>query len=152
MQFFLKPMTESDAARIAGWHYGGIYSFYDMDQDPDDLAELLDPANWENLYRSVLDEQGELIGFFCFQAEGDTVEVGLGLRPDLTGQGLGRAFLEAGLAYAAAEYRPVAFRLAVATFNERAIRLYEQAGFRRTRIYPHETNGATYEFQEMVRR
>ncbi|MDF2627929.1 MAG: acetyltransferase, partial [Symbiobacteriaceae bacterium] len=106
MQFILSPMTERDATRIAQWHYEGIYSFYDMDQDPDDLAELLDPGNWVHLYRSVLDEQEELVGFFCFQPDGDVVEIGLGLRPDLTGRGLGRAFVEAGLAYAYAEYKP----------------------------------------------
>jgi hypothetical protein len=29
MQFFLKPMTEAEAVRIAQWHYEGIYSYYD---------------------------------------------------------------------------------------------------------------------------
>lgn len=149
--FTVRPMTEHDASAIAAWRYEGIYAFYDMDRDPDDLAELLDPASWDSLYHSVVDERGDLVGFFGFHADEGTVEIGLGLRPDLTGQGLGLAFLEAGLTYARQEYRPVMFRLAVAAFNERAIRLYERVGFQRGRIYLSETNGGTFEFLEMVR-
>ncbi|HEY6285153.1 MAG TPA: GNAT family N-acetyltransferase [Ktedonobacteraceae bacterium] len=61
-----------------------------------DLAELFNPQNWEESYYSVFNEENELVGFFVFKRDNQTVEVGLGLRPDLTGKGLGRAFLNAG--------------------------------------------------------
>jgi len=44
--FAVAPMTEADARAVAGWRYPGPYAFYDADQDPDDLAELLDPSEW----------------------------------------------------------------------------------------------------------
>lgn len=119
--------------------------------EPDDLAEVLNPENWGSAYFAVDDEQGELIGFFCFQADGDTVEFGLGLRPDWTGRGRGLAFLETGLRFARERYRPAAFRLAVAQFNQRAIRLYTKAGFQTVRTYLHPTNGGEFPFAEMVR-
>jgi [ribosomal protein S18]-alanine N-acetyltransferase len=40
----------------------------------------------------------------------------------------------------------------VATFNERAIKVYEGVGFVHGRTYRHETNGGVYEFLEMERR
>jgi ribosomal-protein-alanine N-acetyltransferase len=43
------------------------------------------------------------------------------------------------------------FRLSVASFNERAIKVYERAGFRATRAFDHETGGGVYRFLEMVR-
>ena len=39
----------------------------------------------------------------------------------------------------------------MATFNERAIKVYEGVGFVQGRIYRHETNGWVYEFLEMER-
>jgi ribosomal-protein-alanine N-acetyltransferase len=45
-------MNEHDAYAIAQWHYEGIYAFYDMDQDPEDREELLNPENWKRMYRS----------------------------------------------------------------------------------------------------
>ena len=53
----------------------------------------------------------------------------LGIRPDLTGQGLGARFIEAGLQYATEEWSPKRFRLWVAWWNERALRAYRRAGF-----------------------
>jgi len=146
-----RPMNEGDARTIAGWHYQEPYTFYDMDQDADDLAELLDPRNWTETYYAVVNEPGELVGFFAFKRDGDVVEVGLGLRPDLTGRGIGLPFLLAGLDFARAIFSPTTFRLAVATFNTRAIRDYERAGFERGRVYMHHTNGGEYEFMDMTR-
>jgi ribosomal-protein-alanine N-acetyltransferase len=78
--------------------------------------------------------------------------VGLGLRPDLTGKGLGHGFLVARLEFARRSFPPEVFRLAVATFNERAIKVYEGVGFVQGWIYRHETNGGVSEFLEMERR
>jgi [ribosomal protein S18]-alanine N-acetyltransferase len=152
MRFTFRQMNEQEARAIARWHYEGPYAFYDMDQDADDLAELLNPRSWEEKYYAVFDEQGELAGFFTFTKDGEAVEIGLGLRPDLTGKGkgVGLEFVQAGLEFAKSEYAVSAFRLRVATFNRRAIRVYEQAGFRPVRVFMHETNGGKHEFLEMV--
>jgi [ribosomal protein S18]-alanine N-acetyltransferase len=151
MGYRFEPMSEPQARIVAGWHYAAPYDFYDWEADEDDLAELLDPARREGRYFAVLGDRDDLVGFFGFGREGDAVEVGLGLRPDLTGRGLGLPFLLAGLEFARGRYAPARFRLAVATFNRRAIRVYERAGFRRGETYPHRTNGGVHEFLRMER-
>ena len=151
MQFVFKAMNENHAHTIANWHYEGIYAFYDMDQDIEDLEELLDPHNWTDKYCAVLDERGELIGFFSFEKEGGAVVIGLGLKPDYTGEGLGQSFVEAGLAYARWKFDPATFGLSVATFNQRAIKVYEKVGFKSDGVFMNETNGGQYEFLRMIR-
>ena len=74
------------------------------------------------------DEHGDTIGFYYFEERPPDLDYGLGLRPDLTGQGLGLEFFLAGLAFAHERYRPERVRLHVAAFNERARRVYERAG------------------------
>ena len=150
--FRFRTMTQADANAIALWHYPEPFSFYDWSADPNDLAELLSPALRADVYSSVEDENGELAGFFAFKRNAPgTVEVGLGLHPDRTGRGLGRAFLEAGLEYARSRFEPERFVLSVATFNRRAITVYERAGFVAVRVYMHSTNGGEWEFVEMER-
>jgi ribosomal-protein-alanine N-acetyltransferase len=144
-------MDDDDAHEISRWHYQPPYEFYDWTSDPDDLEELLDPARREGTYFSVFDEKGVLVGFFEFERDGGTVDIGLGLRPDLTGQGLGLGYLLAGLEFAGERFSPRRFTLSVATFNERAIQVYERAGFRRGAVYAHHTNGADYPFLAMAR-
>jgi ribosomal-protein-alanine N-acetyltransferase len=146
-----EQLSQEDAEAIAEWHYPEPYSFYDWTADPGDLRELLDPALRGEAYWAVRDEANELIGYFSFKPKGSTVEIGLGLRPDLTGRGLGGSFLAAGLEFARARFSAERFTLAVATFNERAIKVYERAGFSRERIYMHSTNGGEWEFVEMSR-
>ena len=143
-------MTASDASAVAVWHYPGIYSFYDWEQDAEDLAELLDPEGWGRRYFAV-DRDGDLVGFFVFKLADGLAEVGLGLRPDLTGLGLGDAFLNAGLRFAADELGAEGYTLAVAAFNRRAIRVYERAGFAETERYDHHTNGGVHAFVRMTR-
>lgn len=110
------------------------------DGDPSSVPSLLEPRY---LYHSVYDEGGELAGYFCFGEDArvtagrrlgiyerePALDVGLGMRPDLTGRGLGAEFVLAGLRFAKEAYSPPAFRLTVAASNLRAVRVYERVGF-----------------------
>ena len=152
MQFEFQPMNDDDARPIAAWHYEPPYDFYDMAQDPDDLAELLDPQSRTERYYAIHDEQGSLVGLFTFiRVDAETLEIGLGLHPDLTGKKLGAGFLVAGLDFGRQHFAPLRFLLRVATFNTRAIRLYEKVGFRPVQTFPHRTNGGEFEFLSMIR-
>jgi len=144
-------MDGADADEISGWRYDPPYDFYDADADPEDLAELRDPGRRRNVYFSVRDAGGHLVGFFQFEQKDGIVDVGLGLRPDLTGQGRGMEFVLSGLEFAKGRFGPDGFTLSVATFNGRAIAVYERAGFRRGEVFTHETNGGEHEFLRMER-
>ena len=124
----IEEWTEAHADQVATWSYEPPYDFYDLASDPADAAAMRDPARAEHL-RAVLGENGLLDAFWYFDRHGDVVEVGIGLRPDLTGRGLGRSFLSAQLEYAAGRWQPASFRLFVAAWNARAIGLYERVGF-----------------------
>ena len=60
------------------------------------------------------------------------VEIGLGLRPDLTGRGLGLQFFLGRCLVREATFGDERVVLNVAAFNERAITVYRRAGFRET--------------------
>jgi len=124
----IEQLTEGQAAEIAGWRYAFPYEWYDTAADPRRVELFANPERRDGL-RAVVDDDGELIGFFNFVREADEVRIGLGIRPDLTGRGLGAEFLDTGLRYATVEWRPRRFRLWVAWWNERALRAYRRAGF-----------------------
>jgi RimJ/RimL family protein N-acetyltransferase len=81
-------------------------------------------------YFEARDEEGELLGFYYFEPKLLDLDYGLGLRPELTGRGLGIEFFLAGLVFARERYRPRHVFLHVAEFNARARKVYERAGFR----------------------
>jgi ribosomal-protein-alanine N-acetyltransferase len=89
-----------------------------------------------------------LVGFFQFvirpSGTPGTITIGLGMRPDLTGQGQGLAFVKAGLAFSQKRYAPTAFRLLVFTWNQRAINVYLHAGFHIVR----EVGGPPFQSQQ----
>ncbi len=150
MHYEFSPISVDDVGAIVSWRYHPPYDFYDMDSDPEDLALFTNPINWDGYY-AVFDGDGERVGFFSFELDDGTLEIGLGMRPDLTGDGHGRSFVEAGLAFAREEYGPEEFLLSVATFNERAISVYEEAGFERVEMFLQETNDDEYPFVRMRR-
>jgi RimJ/RimL family protein N-acetyltransferase len=119
----IEPMTQDGLDKLATWRYEPPYDFYDGD-----VEEVLNPER----YFAARDDGGGLIGFYYFEQKPDALEYGLGLRPDLTGQGRGLEFFRAGLEFGRERYRPPFVRLFVAAFNRRAIAVYERAGFRET--------------------
>ena len=73
------------------------------------------------------------------------LDTGGGLRPDLTGRGLGRAAIAAGLAHGRALFAPTAFRVTVAAFNTRALRVLAALGFERVDGFEAAYDGRPFE-------
>lgn len=152
MRFTFQPMDDANARLTAAWHYPEPYSIYNADDG--DLqamvAHFTDPAN---NYYAVTNEHAELIAFRCFGADAqvpggdyhaDALDTGGGLRPDLTGRGMGAAVITAGLAWGRAVWAPHAFRVTVAAWNERALRACGKAGFRPVQQFAHARDGRPF--------
>ena len=131
-------MLTKEAMEINTWTYEEPYSLYSFSGEKEVIEELLDGT-----YYGCCDDQGDLIGYFCFGANaqvpggrdanlygGDVIDIGLGMKPALTGKGIGKEFFQAGIAFATKEFNAKMFRLSVATFNTRAITLYKNIGFK----------------------
>ena len=153
MSFRLEPLRWSDARAVSHWRYEGVYAFY----NPDAVLLLMvalcrAPLHVFGLEAFVVrDERNERVGIFNFIQRGRSVELGLAMRPDLTGHGLGLTFVEAGMDFARVRYAPDRFTLDVATFNERARRVYERAGFHPAGTFTRRTVNGAYEFLAMSR-
>jgi RimJ/RimL family protein N-acetyltransferase len=117
----IEQADQATLDELQAWRYPAPYDFYDGDADP--------VLNSERFF-GARDAAGELVGFYYFELKPPDLDYGLGLRPDLTGQGLGLDFFCTGLAFAHERYRPARVYLHVAEFNERARLVYERAGFR----------------------
>ena len=121
MNIRIEPASAETQAELATWRYPPPYDFYDGGIEP-----VLNPER----YHGAFDGAGDLIGFYYFEPKPPNLDYGLGLRPDLTGQGLGLEFFLTGLELARERFEPSRVFLHVAGFNQRAIRVYERAGFR----------------------
>jgi [ribosomal protein S18]-alanine N-acetyltransferase len=145
-------MTPEYAADIVTWRYPAPYDCYDViDVEPD---YFLDPGS--GFFALVSGE--DLIGFRSFGADGQVpggvydesaLDTGGGLRPSLTGQGLGRSAISAGLEFGRQRFAPSAFRVTVASFNTRALRVVTSLGFRPVSSFAATTDGRS--FQILVR-
>ncbi|MFN7249931.1 MAG: GNAT family N-acetyltransferase [Anaerobacillus sp.] len=154
-QLLVRDMNEFFAKEILNWKYEFPYDIYNL--TPDSIKELI-----ENDYYCVIDKINEegLVGFFCIgdSAQVPTgsqfgaypkgfVDIGIGMKPELTGRGNGKDFFSFILNQIQKNaYTPL--RLTVANFNHRAIHLYEKFGFVKTLEF---TNGSTG-FITMVKR
>jgi L-amino acid N-acyltransferase YncA len=143
------PMKLTDAEKIVTWKYENEYAMYSFSKSNEDIQELM---NGE--YFSVLDELERVVGFICcgesarvpggtsiglYQEEG-YLDIGLGLDPDLTGQKIGSVFLKQSLAFLQNQFKSSQFRLVVASFNERAIKVYERSGFKKDKEFYSKVN------------
>jgi ribosomal-protein-alanine N-acetyltransferase len=151
--FSFKPLRWRDARAVGAWHYEPPYAIYDLGHfymlSAVLLRPLLSPLGFE-MY-GVWSEEGQLVGLFTFTKLGNVVELGLAMRPDLTGKGNGLAFVQAGIAFAKKRFSPTAFTLDVATFNQRAMKVYERAGFTPGKTFWRNTRQGRQEFLVMTR-
>ena len=132
------PRLEKHEAVISRWQYAGEYAFY----DPPEPFRPSRPDRPVDANSFVwVDAGGEVLGHVSYGPDGriPTVEgypypdshldIGLGLRPGLCGRGRGAGFVRLCLRFAEERYGSDRFRLSVAAFNARAVKVYERVGF-----------------------
>lgn len=143
MNLTIKKMTQNDAVDILSWKYEKPYDFYNPILTPDNILELLGKS-----YFIVTNENKDLVGFFCIgnpakvvagheygAYKGECVDIGLGMNPELAGRGNGSNFFASILEFVHKHDPETDLRLTVATFNKRAIHLYEKFGFTKEMIF-----------------
>ncbi|MCM1989017.1 GNAT family N-acetyltransferase [Oceanirhabdus seepicola] len=161
MELNIKQMNYDEAKEISKWIYEESYSIYSMDDSEDCINELLNGH-----YFSVSDREDNLVGYYCFGAAAqvpvgnqfgvydskDFTDIGLGIKPNLCGQGLGLKFLNRGVDFARNKLSAKEFRLTVAAFNQRAIKVYQRIGFKKVNSFERISESGRIEFWVMVLR
>lgn len=151
--FYVVPMEASHAEDICNWNYAppyNIYGWMPWEQMQALGIEFGDPQLRREQYVSVVNGQGALCGFAqLFPMEG-VVRLGIGMRPELCGQGLGHLFVEAIVEEALGRYPEREIDLEVLTWNQRAIRTYQKSGFTITDTYERRTPTGNKPFYCMV--
>lgn len=140
--FIFRPMTVAAARQIVRWQYPPPYDVYNLVLETDDWATraaavsyLCDP---DYRFYTMLLPGDDLAGFCSFSDDGQVdggdysqpaLDIGMGVRPDLTGQGWGVCFAEAAAVFAQQTFRPRRLRVTIAAFNQRAQRVWRKLGF-----------------------
>ncbi|WLR56959.1 GNAT family N-acetyltransferase [Mesobacillus subterraneus] len=155
MKLCSRKMTRELALNVLSWHYDPPYDFYYNQVTEEAISELVNDG-----YMAVEDEKGELLGFYCSGRSAQVpagravgvyteyaIDIGVGMHPELTGKGNGSLFLSLVLNELKPINSDVIFRLTVAKFNIRAIKLYENLGFKKM----SEIKSDTHDFIIMLK-
>ena len=153
MTFIFQPVSEEEVRLFLTWAYEPPYDIYNMGilDEFDEMGYFLDPAN---RFHSITSEDGDLLAFCSFgrdaQVPGgnyrfEALDIGLGIRPDLTGQGQGINYANAVVDFARRTFAPPAYRVTIAGWNKRARRVWEKAGFEWVEAFDHQRSNMTFD-------
>jgi [ribosomal protein S18]-alanine N-acetyltransferase len=149
MSYTIRKRTKEDVYEFTTWTYDGVYSFYDNHIQEEKINGFLQSVDTDHFY-SVVDDQGGLVGncefFHVGEAPEEILAVGVQMRPALTGNGKGLRFIQAIIEQGRALIGYDHLELAVADFNKRAMKVYEQAGFKRKGGFQNTIRGQEYHF------
>lgn len=147
LQLSYRPADKASAREFLQWHYEPPYDMYNCPTA--DLEEALqyniDPKN--NVY-AMFDQNDELVAYCSYgedaQVPGgdyseEALDIGLMVRPELTGRGLGAAFAREVIRNGIERYTPKKLRVTIAAFNKRAIRTWEKNGFQQTQTFKRKS-------------
>ena len=153
----IHPLGPEEAEAICRWTYPAPYDLYSLSPS-DELREELLAGDYYGCCQA-----GQLLGYFCYGSAatiptvesspygGEALDIGLGLAPACCGQGLGRAFLQAGLDFGEKTFGPRSWRLTVADFNRRAQKVYEALGFVTVKKLSHRRSGQPFLLMEKTK-
>lgn len=122
------PTTEEEKILITEWKYEGEYSVYNAEPYEEQRKKGFGFANPQNHFYSFYDEK-KLIGFINLYEEKTEVFFGIGVKPEECGKGYGSQMTETACKISRRLFPGKPLYLEVRTWNQRAVRCYEKAGF-----------------------
>lgn len=140
MKLVVEDINETAVYEFMRWQYEPPYDIYNMSVEgqtdfSDALQYFLNPEFEFHLLKSEADE---LVGFFSYGTDAQVpggnyqppaIDIGLAVRPDHTGNGLGIHFANTAVTYAIDNYSPSTLRVTIAEFNLRAQKVWHKLGF-----------------------
>ena len=143
MKLSFSKLSRAEALEICTWEYQPPYDIYSQNNppSPEDVEAMLNPQYG---YHAIRDEDGGLVAFCSFGEDArvaggsyaeDALDIGIGVRPDLTGHGMGKDFTAAVLTFAEQRFAPETLRVTIAAFNKRAQQVCINAGFEQTNSF-----------------
>jgi len=152
MKIDYRPAGATSAREFVQWQYEPPYDIYNCPADQVDkfIQYNITPEN--NVF-AMYSQDDELIGYCSYgqdaQVPGgdyseEALDIGLMIKPELTGQGMGSAFASAVITNGIAKYTPQKLRVTIAAFNTRAIRTWEKNGFERAQIFKRSRDGMEF--------
>jgi len=145
------PTDESSAREFLTWKYEPPYEIYNYSPEnfERDLAYHLDPIN--NLYSMYRND--ELIGYCSYGSDArvpggdyseEALDIGMMIKPELTGQGNGSRYADAVIQYGISKYNPEKLRVTILKTNKRAMKVWEKNGFTRDQTFERENDATEF--------
>ena len=149
MSLSIHPLTMAQAREMICWRYDEPYDIYNIAEE--DPAFFVDPQNG---YWAILDSDEALVGFCNFGADAqvpggdygaDALDIGMGMRPDLTGQGHGVDHSALVFDFARRNHPNYAeHRVTIAEFNLRAQSVCRSHGFLKVHSFARQPDGKRF--------
>lgn len=122
------PTTEEEKYLITAWNYTGDYAIYNNSPYEEQKKRGFGFANPQNNFYSFYDGTS-LVGFVNLSEEENEVFFGIGVNPDYCSHGYGQQMTRIACKLSQTLFPGKPLYLEVRTWNTRAVRCYEKAGF-----------------------
>ena len=152
MPFTFQPLDESAARVVLAWRYPPPYEIYN--EKPDSFEQVVQEVLRPDYHYYRIAESGDrLVAYCCFGLDArvsggdyaaEALDLGLMVRPDLTGRGRGGEFAAAVLEFARRTFPHTVWRVTIAEFNQRAQRVWQKVGFRRVQTFLRQGDGLAF--------
>lgn len=123
--------VETDAKSICGWRYESPYDIYNYPNWETIIQQkwgMADETKRKTEFYTIKNDNG-LLGFFRLVKYDSFVMLGLGIKPEMCGCGLGEQVMSCIKKVFSERYPNDLLCLEVRSFNMRAIKCYGKAGF-----------------------
>ena len=155
MKVTIRPITPAEVSAFVCWRYEPPYDLYNilLDDGNDAYDKIVSYFLGSAIHCCAILHEGELAGFCTFGEDGrvdggdysqPALDIGMGMKPALTGQKHGDAFVTAVIQYANKTFIPSHLRVTINAVNSRAQRVWQKAGFTQQEQFICPRNGKSF--------